>query len=575
MEEKNFKGNEGADNTAPVRVRGGEKGEEYAKYEGELESLRVAICGDKGKMGKQVLDDTTALVNKIQSKEAYDEFKSGLATLVIGDEKEEEAPKFLKEYSDTLEGFYKDLRGRGDDLKERLWVNRVKEWISAVPQKVDAAEKAAADAWDHEGREHERFLKAHGYDPRMEQKNHTYPKDLKIRKGLPKFERSMPKFMAIFTLFWLVESFANGILYAQVEEGLIIGWLIAGIIAAGVLFFGWFSGILSSFLKGFERSGAVRGGRGTTTSSDAKGDSNRSKMAILALLVIVALLGGVYFYTHHEELVAKHGLRGTLVAVSAIVVVVGLIMFLWFGKGGTRQDVETAQENNYIPRPVWKRFSYGFGAFFSLMAGITLIMVAYLYREVMEQLVHAGELGEDSFENVANAVMQGVLARFGALDFLPQSMQSIILLLVNFAGFGVAVYKGHWMNGPFQNYKNSRIQYEGFGEKYVKRGKNIREKRDNCNDALDEIVTSFPGTVRDVRDLVNKINNEGLLQKRWLSACEKIKNLGQDPEEADAPSLGNIYPPELINEDEWGTVENMLADMRRTLVEKDKRRSNG
>ena len=553
MEEKNFKGSEGADNIAPTRVRGGEQRSrtpgEYGNAKGNLKEVAELIVEHK-----EVLDDTAALVDKIKSGEAYGEFVKDLERLSQGSRKEiDGAQDRLHVYSGELQKSCASLGKKRDGLKEMSWVSNVQGWIKQVPLRVAAAERAAVRAWDSEAREHEDFLQAHGLA--LEQDNYTYP-----GKGLPKFERSMPKFMALFLIFFVVESCVNGTVYAQIEEGLANGIVVAAIIAAGVLFFGWLSGVLSSFLKGFERSGAARGGRGMMTSSDAEGGSNRSKMVILALLFIVVLLGSVYFYTHHEELMAKHGLRGTLVAVSAIVVVVGLIMFLWFGKGGTKQDVETAKENHYIPRPVWKRFGYGFGAFFSLLVGITLIMVAYLYREEMLNMSTADLVKNDA----AKAVMKEVFSRFGALDFLPSAgLGSIILLLVNFTGFGFAAYKGHWMNGPFQNYKHSRIQYEGFGKKYDDRCKEIRDYRKNCNNYLDEIVNRFPGTVRDVHDLVNKINNEGLLQKRWRNACEKVKGLERNAD-FDTPSLDldNISPPELINADEWRAVEDMLASAR-------------
>ena len=553
MEEKNFTGNSGAD-----LVHGDEQ---KSRDAGGYDVAEKALQGEATRIDKRkkVLDDIATLVDEIKSGEAYDAFIHGLESLQSRDERDR-AQRDLSVYSKTLEKFCETLRKKRDDLKEKDWISAVQQGIKQVPLAVAAAEKAAVRAWDDEARGHERFLQAHGLDLGLEQNNYTHPKDIKIQKALPKFERSMPKFMALFLIFFVVEAGVNGILYAQVQEGLIAGWLVAGGVAAGVLFFGWLSGILSSFLKGFENDGFESNPRRGEDSSlsGAEAGSNRSKMVILALLVIVALLGGVYFYTHSEELIAKHGLRGTLVAVGAIVVVVGLIMFLWFGKGGTKQDVERAKNKGYIPRPVWKRLSYGFGAFFSLLTGIAMIMVAYLYREEMAALDLAGGLDEDGAGAV---VMQGVWARFGALDFLPgEGIESIILLLVNFAGFGFAVYKGHWMNGPFQNYKNSRIQYEGCGEKYDERRNYIRTTREKCDSALSEIVNRFPNMVGATHDLANEIN-EGLLQKRWDDACEAVKKRGRNADLA-APSIDNIPPPKLINADEWGAVEDMLTSAR-------------
>ena len=371
---------------------------------------------------------------------------------------------------DTLGSQADSIVADAQCLSRGALLNLITQSIQAASDKRD--ETVSREGWDWDAAEKTlaEFEGAHDW---------THPPEM----------HDPIKFWSVLGIFCIVEAAVNGIFYAQVLDGLLEGWAMAALIAVGVIGFGLLSGLCASFLRGFKKS-----------HGPPKGGSPTAQWMVVGILVIIALIGGVYFYQHSQDLIAKHGVRGTLIVVGAVVVLVALVMYFCVGKGGDEAAVTKAQQHGYVPRPIWQRLLCGLGSLLSLVIGFCLIMFAYLYREEMLGL------GDELFDKGAQGKVMGrVRERFAMFDFLPKAdPQSIGLLVVNFFGFGLAVWKGFFAMGEYPGCNSMHEKYKKAEEHWEQVKKETQSELNTCYNWLNRLIAEAQTVIHQIEGLCKR-----------------------------------------------------------------------
>lgn len=370
---------------------------------------------------------------------------------------------------------------------------------------------------------HQNFVIAHwGEDSdqlKIEKDEKSKPTESTNR--LPSFARSGADFFGLLLLFFLFEGMVNSGLYAQaMEGGLSEGLIVAFGIGFFIIFLGCVCGYSASFLKGYETNDSPK--QSMSKSSDNTNDpAPVSKWVKWGLLNLVFVISAAFFYYYGPTLREEHGLPGVMFVLALIFSFLFLIYRFLFGKNNAYRE-----RRGYFSRPFYKLLGYGTISLSCLFLGIGLVMVACLYREEIKDLSESVKASD----NAARIAMKHVWERFASLNFLPgEGVDSIILALVNFAGFIVSVYKGYWKNGPYQNYRKSRLAYEEEGTKYNEHIIKIEKAENNALARLngDKDDPGFTGDAlqtfyKEGQSLCKSIQ-DGRLVHLWDTALEMAK----------------------------------------------------
>ena len=432
-------------------------------------------------------------------------------------------------YKGTLKSFKEHVEESETRLGKIKEIEKGREDIDKVASR---AYRDLEDEWrgDAEIREYRYLLtahKKHGVDPvaevrtslREEGRNGYTPGEGK------KHARSMPKFWGWLLIYLVLETIGNGYFYAKVHDGLIEGWGIAFIVSFCVIASGIGCGFFSSFLKGLVVA------EGTSDSEHWRYKSSW-KWVAGGLMVLVFVAAVAYFHKHAEEL----DLREKIVAFGLLFAFLGLIYWLIFGGEKSSTLGNSNLMYYYVPRPVHERLGWGLFACACCVFGIAIIMTAYFYRE--ELLSLQGVLNEDG---VSETIMKGVWARFKTFDFLPSGWESIGLLVINIIIFGKSMHDGYGMNGPFQNYKKSREEFEKRAEFYDTQVNDIDKLKRDGKKHRQYIKDNIDPLSKNIQYLFEKYGTfsiggeplNGLAKERWDQAEEIYKRFFGDLDDSD------------------------------------------
>lgn len=470
----------------------------YNKFLGELEVAANKPKGIKGPEGKTAAENN-AIGN--YKRELY-ALKRAL----------EDSPEKFKQAEKAVE--------KGKSVKEH----------------VANAKKCVIDKWENDGGSHELLVAVHGHDHMDERENHRWT-GMKMLSSIPResIPRTFMDFWGLILIFFIVETFANGLIYAQVQEGLLEGWGIAAAIAFLVIVSGLMCGYFLSFLKGFEER---------TSNALSGALLKKTQQAAILILIIVTIAVWLYFHKHANDL----DLLEKLVPVVIFVAILGTIFWILFFKDTTivHKDA-TWQEycrQNYCPRSLPMRILRLSGAIACLTVGISLIILAYLYREEMSLLKEQGLLYDGDATGNVVGIMQKVQERFSEFNLAPKTdLQPILLLVVNLMGFALSAWKGYFAHGPFQNYKASRESFERKGEEYDENLEAIQRHHDQINKLLNSVINNdyLSRLHQECSELY--LNIEAPLLKRFNDAKTAFRDkTGRDADGRDADISDNFKP---------------------------------
>ena len=412
----------------------------------------------------------------------------------------------------TLREQADSIAGDAQCLSQDALLELITQSIQAASNKRDKTVSREGWDWDKAEKDLAEFEGAHDW---------THPSEM----------HDPIKFWSVLGIFCIVETAVNGIFYAQVLDGLLDGWGAALGVALGVIGFGLLSGLCASFLRGFKKS-----------HGPPKGGSPTAQWMVVGILVIIALIGGVYFYQHSQDLIAKHGVRGTLIVVGAVVVLVALVMYFCVGKGGDEAAVTKARQHGYVPRPIWQRLLCGLGSLLSLVIGFCLIMFAYLYREEMLGL------GDELFDDGAQGKVIGrVRERFAMFGFLPKAdLKSIGLLVVNFFGFGLAVWKGFFALGDYPGCNSMHEKYKKAEEHWEQVQHEAKSKLETCYKDLKRLIKEAQTVIHQIEVLCKRGDDYIAMQldKGYEEARVYANNVMKDLRGKAAVGEGDLEPKE-------------------------------
>ena len=469
----------------------------------ENEIKKICECVDNIRKGDQL----------------YNKFTSELNAATEGPAGHKETPekKAIENYKTELDNLKKTLE---EDSPEKFkQAKKARDRAKSVDGLVAKARGRVVADWDYARRSLELSVLVHGYNHLDERKNYK-PVDMKMFSSIPResIPRTFMDFWGLILVFFIVETFVNGLVYAGVTDGLLEGWGIAAAIAFLVVAFGLVCGYCSSFLKGFEKNNNPGG---LTTASDAL--LKKIKLVAILILIVVSIAAWLYFDKHAGDL----DFSEKLIPVIILVVVLGAVFWILFFKDATLQnkdaDLQEYWRTKYRPRSIPKRLLCLVLTITCLTIGISLIMLAYLYRE--EMLLYALHEG-DTAGNVVG-IMQNVWKRFSEVSLMPKPetefkelMKLIVLLVINLGGFALSAWKGHSRCGPFQDYKTDREFFEKDGAKYDEDLADIEIYYNEINKAVNNVLDNdyLLRRRQECSELYSNI--ETLLLKKLIDAKE-------------------------------------------------------
>ena len=460
---------------------------EVTNAENEIKKIRE--CVDNIRKGDQLYNEfTTAL-------EAATKGRTG--------PKEDVENEVIKNYKGKLDNLKAALEDSPEKFKQ---AENACDKENSVNEHVKKARVEVKKKWSGQREPFELLVLVHGYSHEDERANYK-PVDMKMFSSIPResIPRTFMDFGGLILGFFIVETFVNGLVYAGVTDGLLEGWGVAAAIALLVVTFGLGCGYCSSFLKGFEKKF-----EGSTTISDAL--LKKIKIAAILILIVVSIAALLYFDKHASDL----ELSEKLIPVIILVVILGAIFWILFFKDTALQ--KESWREHYRPRSILKRFLYLVLTITCLTIGISLIMLAYLYREEMS--LYKG----DTAGNVVG-IMQNVWNRFSGFSLMPKPetefdelVKLIVLLVINLGGFALSAWKGHSKCGPFQDYKRHREIFERNGEIYDENIEDIQIYYNEINNGLNSVVNN--DYLLRLRQECSELyqNIEASLLKKWKAA---------------------------------------------------------